>query len=229
MTMYTFLKSACIFAVSLALIIFLLEATHLAMEARSDLATLTQQASVSLTQFNATEKQSSAKLEAEQKELLKITGALKLLIDTTNVKLFGRDLRHGLFGQAQSVLDSGNTLLVDADFATKQAAETLAQASEDLHATVLELKPSLEALAKDLADPALPETIHHLDETSANLAADTAELQRMLESGTATAQDIQRVADKVADEYTKTRNLAYAVFKELLGIGAQGVQFFLKK
>jgi len=76
-----------------------------------------------------------------------------------------------------------------------------------------------------IADPKIKETIAHLDDSSAELSRSMVELTKLLNDSSATAADVRRVADKVADEYTKTRNLAYALFKELLGLGSQAVQF----
>lgn len=196
------------------------------LEAKRDFGGLTSQASTTLKQINSTELQTSKRLDTEQKELQEVTVALKHILQRSDEQLFGRDLKSGIFGQVRTVLSSGNTLLVDSDKTIREAGTSLVGASNDLHETLLALRPSLDALAKDLADPSIPETLKNLDETSANLAADTAQLKIMLQSASATAQDIQRIADKVSSEYVKTKNLAWALFKELLTLAGSGAQIF---
>lgn len=195
-------------------------------EARKDVGGLTSQASTTLAQINSTEQVVSKKAIEQQVELIKVTGSLKLLIDASNTKLFGRDMKSGIFGQVSTMLNSGNTLVVDLDGAIKEAAKSVVRASDDLHQTIVDLHPSLEALARDLSDPEIQKTLKNLDDASAGLAKDTEQLRVMLVAGSATAEDIKKIADKVASEYTKTRNLAYALFKELWTLAGTGGQIF---
>lgn len=206
-----------------------LELGRLAGEARRDLGGITSQLSTTLAQVNSTERDSSVKLAEEQRQLTETLVAVKHIVQRSDEQLFGRDLHSGLFGQAGTLLATSHTLLLDTDAAVKQAAVTLARASDDLHDSVLDLHTLAASLNADLADPHLKNTFAELDATMSNLAADTAQLKLLLESGTATAEDVRRVADKIAEEYTKAKNLYYAVFKEVLSVGSQGVQFFLKK
>lgn len=224
--MHSWIRTFFLFIATIFVCSFLHEATLFVRDAKHDMGGLTTQASVTLAQINSTELTTSKRLDTEQKELQEVTVALKHILQRSDEQLFGRDLNSGIFGQVRTVLLSGNTLLVDSDKTIREAGTSLVGASNDLHETLLALRPSLDALAKDLADPSIPETLKNLDETSANLAADTAQLKIMLQSASATAQDIQRVADKVSSEYVKTKNLAWALFKELLTLAGSGAQIF---
>jgi hypothetical protein len=200
-----------------------------AIEIKHDLGGLTSQVSTTLAQVNSTELQTSGRLAEEQKQFGETLVALKHMVQRADEQLYGRDLKSGLFGQVRDLLDHGNVLLVDTDAATRQATVTLAQASTDLHATLLELQPSLDALAKQLGDPAIAQTLKNLETSSANLSTDTEQLGMLLKSASATAEDVRLVADSVREKYLKTRNLAYALFRELLTVGSQGIQFLMKK
>jgi hypothetical protein len=103
----------------------------------------------------------------------------------------------------------------------------LSQAIEQQNASLLESQKSLQAnlsgmaqvmtdlqqtlgdADKVIADPKLKEILADTDE-------DVKQLKPMLESGTATAEDVQRVADKIAGQYTKARNLWFAGAQWLL-------------
>ena len=163
--------------------------------------------------FNSAAGAETAKLQASTEELRKTEYATRRAIDS---------LRQIFIDVHLESLPKLNKALDDADQGEVQAVQRFTE-------LVAHAQPLLDAATADLADPRLKEMIANLDQATAQLAADLAELKKMLESGSATAADIQRVADKVADEYTKTRNLAYAIFKELLSVGSEGVQFFLKK
>ena len=95
----------------------------------------------------------------------------------------------------------------------------------ELQKATVSLDMAIEDVDRTIADPKIRETIAHLDDSSAELNRSMAQLTKLLDDSDATAADVRRVADKVADEYTKTRNLAWALFKELLGLGSQAVQF----
>lgn len=224
--MHATIRTLCIVALTVFGCLALWALRQTTLEAKRDFGGLTSQTSTTLKQINSTELTTSKRLDTEQKELQEVTVALKHILQRSDEQLFGRDLKSGIFGQVRTVLSSGNTLLVDSDKTIREAGTSLVGASNDLHETLLALRPSLDALAKDLADPSIPETLKNLDETSANLAADTAQLKIMLQSASATAQDIQRVADKVSSEYVKTKNLAWALFKELLTLAGSGAQIF---
>lgn len=224
--MHATIRTLCVVALTVFGCLALWALRQTALEAKRDLGGLTSQASITLKQINSTELTTSKRLDTEQKELQEVTVALKHILQRSDEQLFGRDLKSGIFGQVRTVLSSGNTLLVDSDQTIREAGTSLVGASTDLHETLLALRPSLDSLAKDLADPAIPDTLKNLDETSANLAVDTAQLKIMLQSASTTAQDIQRIADKVSSEYVKTKNLAWALFKELFTLAGSGAQIF---
>jgi len=200
-----------------------------AVELRKDAGGVTSQLSTTLAQVNATELGASKQFALEQQELTKTLAALKNIVQRTDEQLFGRDLKSGLFSEAHALLVHSDQLVVNTDAEIKAAADSIVASSGGLSADLAALRPSLDELAATLADPSIRESLKNLDAASAGLAVDTVELQKMLTSGAATAEDVRRVADKVADEYTKTRSLAYALFRELLSISSEGVQFFIKK
>lgn len=223
---FVFVLMSGLFVAIVLLCMVLWEVRSLVREAKKDIGGLTSQVSTTLSQVNATELVVSKKAEEQQTALLKVTGSLKLLIDSSNTKLFGRDMKSGVFGQVSTMLNSGNTLVTDLDEAIKEAAKSVVRASDDLHQTIVDLHPSLEALARDLSDPEIQKTLKNLDDASAGLAKDTEQLRVMLVAGSATAEDIKKVADNVAEKYLKTKNLAYALFKELLTLAGSGAQVF---
>lgn len=140
--------------------------------------------------------------------------------------------------QIQADLLTANRLLMDIDGlvprfsdAVVHADGAIVQASAQLTATAQQMQPVFAGLAQDadelgktIGDPAIKSTLENLNVASFELAESSKHLTAMLESGEATTKDVQKVADKVAYEYTKTRNLAYALFKELLGLGGSAAQ-----
>lgn len=205
------------------------ELARAAREVRKDVGGLTGQLSTSLEQINHTELQISKNVDLEQQQVTEALTALKHIFQDTHENLVGRDMRSGLFGQARTLLASSNTLVLDTDAAAKQAAVTLERASEDLHQSARDLHTLASTLDADLADPHLKDSFAELDRLLAAVAEDAAQVKLLLVSSTATSEDVRRVADKFAEEYTKAQNLYYAIFKEVLTVGSQGVQFFLKK
>lgn len=75
-----------------------------------------------------------------------------------------------------------------------------------------------------LTDPNLRQMIANLAEATHDLDISIKQLNSMLVSTTATAEDVRKVADKVAEQYTKARNLYYALLKELLNMGGSAAQ-----
>jgi isoleucyl-tRNA synthetase len=63
-----------------------------------------------------------------------------------------------------------------------------------------QLQKTLAAAEMVVADPEIKTILADADE-------DVKQLKPMLEAGTATAEDVQRVADKIAAQYTKARNI----------------------
>jgi hypothetical protein len=140
--------------------------------------------------------------------------------------------------QIQADLITANRLLGDIDAQVPRFSDlvvhadgAIVQASAQLTATAQGMQPVLAGLANDadelgqtLGDPAIKSTLENLNVASFELAESSKHLTTMLESGQATAADVQKVADKVAYEYTRTKNLAWALFKELAGLGGSLAQ-----
>jgi hypothetical protein len=118
-----------------------------------------------------------------------------------------------------------DTVAQDLDGLVKSGTATTAE----LQGAVKTFQGAIGDLDKIITDPSIKMTLNGLAAATLDLDTSIKQLNLMLQSGTATALDIQRVADKVAEQYTKARNLYYALFKEVLSIGSQGVQFILKK
>lgn len=85
----------------------------------------------------------------------------------------------------------------------------------EMASTTQQLQTVLSHADERITDPSIKLSLDNVAESSANLAAST--------------KDVKQVLDKFRETYLKAPNMAYAVFKELLSIGSQGVQFFLKK
>lgn len=163
--------------------------------------------------FNEAAQAETGKLQASTEELRKTERSSRAAIDS---------FRQILISVRQDSLPRLNLALDDLDKSELQIAANFSE-------TLQHAEPLLDNLSADAADPHVKEAIANLDAAAHDLDADLAQLRLILESGTATARDVQAVADKVAEQYTKARNLYYSVFKELLGIGSQGIQFWLKK
>jgi len=121
------------------------------------------------------------------------------------------------------------TLLPRLSHAIDQQNDALLVSQNDLQANLKEMLGATQQLQRTMAaaetviaDPQIKQLIVDLD-------SNMKQLNLLLQSGTATADDVKRVADKFAEQYTKARNIYYAVFKEVLSVGSQGVQFVLKK
>lgn len=100
---------------------------------------------------------------------------------------------------------------------------------QELTSTVAQFRVAIANVDKLTTDPKIHELFESLALTVADIDTSVKQLNVMLLSATATAQDVQAIADKIREQYMKARNLYYAIAKELLGIGSQGIQFWLKK
>lgn len=205
---------------------FLIEGARLLREVRMDAADLHDRTV-------ALEEAEQKHLADEFKEVKKATAGIKDLFEHTDVTLNGTKRHPGviprlgvLVGKGDVLVDSGNKLLVQETADLHLLATTANDTVASLQPVIVQLGKDADALAVTLNDPHIPEMIANLDAASRELAESAKQLTAMLESGKATAQDVQKVADKVAYEYTKTKNLAWALFKELLGLSAQGAQLF---
>jgi uncharacterized phage infection (PIP) family protein YhgE len=159
-----------------------------------------QQAAEAIAKFNSLANVESAKIQATTEELRKTERATRAGIDSLR----------------QVFIDLHQRLLPQVEQTIAHADASQAQITAGALAILEELKPSLEnlqnasaAAARDLADPAIPEALHHVDETSAHVAASTANLEG------ATA-DVKAVADKFREVYTKPGRNTWETVKALL-------------
>jgi hypothetical protein len=163
-------KTVCIVAFT-AMACLVLADVHLALrDLRRDAGGLTSQVSTTLAQINATEKDTSAKLAADEQQISDTAVAVKHIVQRADQQLYGRDLRSGLFGQAAA-------LLARFDALAAQETQDLHGTALDVHATIAALQPALAnltaasaAAADDLADPAIRDSLHHIDAAAVNVA-----------------------------------------------------------
>ena len=193
----------------------------LAREAKRDLGGLTSQLSTTLAQINSTERITSDKLGTEQRQIQEATVALKHTIELTNQKLFGRDLKSGIFGQVEATIRGVNDGLIPQLSATIQSTNSLSQQiGADLTATTNGLQPILANLAvaskgaaDSMADPAILSALHHIDATAANVETSTGYLA-------GTTKDVEDMADAARKAYLKPVSWWWALVKDVLPPGA---------
>lgn len=171
-------------------------------------------------------------------ETEKATNAVKRFFDETGCSLngcrglFGRKEVKGLLPQATSLLAKVQYSMETLDVVIKHLDEVVVSTKgevDSLHVATDNLAKSISDLDGIIADPRIKEELAELLQLTKDIDEDSKQLGLLLKSGTATAEDIRMVADKIREQYLKARNLYYAIAKELLGIGSEGVQFFLKK
>jgi hypothetical protein len=186
---------------------------NLADPVLANVNTAAQQGAEAVEKFNDLADVESTKIEASTEELRKTERASRAMIDSLR-KVF---------------IDIHQTVI-------PQFTGDLHQLMEQASTTVAELQPVIATLGKDadalavtLNDPNIAILIANLADATAGLDADTKQLRLLLESGTATAEDVRQVADSMRAKYLKARNLYYAIAGELLSKGSEVMQFLLKK
>ena len=175
----------------------------------------------------------------ELQETRKTTAAAKEFFDRTQWALDGRPGHPGLIPQAtilvvkaQPAVDNLNAGIVRLNLAAEHLDKLITTGTAtmaELQGAVGAFHQSITDLDSVITDPKIRIALDNLAGITADLDASIKQLDEMLKSATATAQDVQAVADKVREQYTKAKNLYYAIFKELLSIGSEGIQFVLKK
>jgi hypothetical protein len=153
-----------------------------------------------VAKLNALADVESGKIAASTEELRKTERATRASIDSLRQVFL--DIHQVVIPQVTTDL---HQLLLNANSAVAQLQPVIATLGKDA-----------DALAVTLNDPNIPKTIANLRDTTADLDADTKQLKVLLESGTATAEDVRQVADQVRAQYLKARNLYYAVASFLL-------------
>lgn len=170
----------------------------------------------------------------EFKETKKATAAVKAFFDHSDSTLNGTKEHPGLFPQfilltvkAQNAMDSLDKAIknlnnLEGDIRGEITAIHLA--TDQLTGAVIDLREFGKA-----ENPKVDGLLDQLNIAVMELNMNLKQADALLVSGTATAEDIQAIADKIKEQYMKARNLYYALAKELLGVGSQGIQFFLRK
>lgn len=93
-----------------------------------------------------------------------------------------------------------------------------------LQSAVGTFNQSIKDLDAVITDPQIKIMLANLANASATMTADLEQLGKLLASGTATAEDVRMVADKYRQDYLKARNMAWALFKELLPLAGSAAQ-----
>lgn len=83
---------------------------------------------------------------------------------------------------------------------------------QGIQAATGELRQTLRDADKQISNPAIPETIQHIDNASANAEAG-------LEQGKEILTDGRQIADKVREDFLKPAKLWWTVVEKILGIG----------
>jgi hypothetical protein len=104
-----------------------------------------------------------------------------------------KSVNFSLLPIARQAIDQQNAALLTSQKDLQANLSQMLQATQQFQRTLV-------AAEGVIGDPKLREILADTDE-------DIKQLKPMLESGTATAEDVQRVADKIADQYTKARNI----------------------
>lgn len=171
-------------------------------------------------------------------ETQKATDAVKRFFQETGCSLngcpglFGRKPVKGLLPQATSLLARVQYSVETLDTVIRHLDDVVVSTKgevDSLHVATDNLAKAIQDLDGIVADPRIKEELAELLQLTKDIDEDSKQLDLLLKSGTATAEDVRMVADKIREQYLKARNLYYAIAKELLGIGSEGVQFFLKK
>jgi hypothetical protein len=164
----------------------------------------------------------------------KILGETSEFIKLTNVQVYGKGGHPGLVPQIRMLIEKSSIAMDDLDTAIKGLGEL----NIDVRSEIAAIRAATDELTGSIRDlrafghaenPKLNTMMDELLLTVRNIDADVRQLHELEASITATAEDVQQVADKIRAEYMKARNLYYAVAKELLGLGSEAVQFWLKK
>lgn len=184
-------------------------------------------------------KQNSAK---ELIETNKVLAGTKDLIEHTDCNLNGcpgvGKIKPvpGALPSLRQLIISSQTAMNALGLAIQQQNAALLTSQQDLQANLqgmLKVTNKLQATLTNIdavvADPALKASIADLQQTISDIDKDVKQINIMLTSATATAQDVQAVADNLRAQYLKARNLYFAIAEKLLGLGSEAVQFWLKK
>jgi preprotein translocase subunit YajC len=228
--------TCCAVAVSIFFSLVCISAYLILADARTDLAGSVERAAALSVQVEMTTDMLQENSLLELQETRKATADLHDLLIHTDLSLNGRRGHPGLLRQASAVLDRAQAAIDTLNSAIAAQNSALLETQGDLRNNLKQMLTATEQLQgaiadgdKLITDPGIHATVVNLQAATADLDASIKQLDVMLQSGTATAKDIQAVADKLREQYTKAQNLYYAIARELLGIGSEAVQFWLRK
>lgn len=216
MTPWEWVKAVCFVTLTVFACLLLWSGRAMVQESRADLKDLHGRTVQAIDKVNSFEDAEKTHLANELKEVQKATAGISDLARHSDFTLNGTKEHPGVLPALALVLQNTNKLVVQETGDIHALSESADTTIKDLQPVILQLGKDADALAVTLNDPNIKVMIGNMAASSADLQAASAELTSMLRHGDATAADIQKVADKVAYEYTKTKNLAYALFKELL-------------
>jgi hypothetical protein len=92
----------------------------------------------------------------------------------------------------------------------KTSTESFTRIANDADKLTADTSSVMRAATRNLSDPAIADTLKHLDETSAETAA--------------TAADIRQVTDKIRNDFMHPTKFGWALLKELAGFGGSLAQ-----
>ena len=219
-------KTAALIAVAIGILILCYELSLLARASRQDLASVTANLNTLIvtanqTALNLRDAAASARDASEQAKLAaieqraywaktsletyKTMAAVRLTIVRTD-----RSLNDVLVPKLSLTLD-GTTEL------SRSAAANLARTMDELQPTLQNMGRASAAAADTMADPAIRETLAHLEETSKH-AADTADqTAQAMANVNATTRDVAAYVHRMTTPVRGT----WSLVKELLGLAYQ--------
>lgn len=147
--------------------------------------------------------------QASQDQASAVTSAMQ------NVNVVAKQL-----SQSASALEKSSTALLNelTRDANEQNAQLLVNQRqlqknlEGIQAATGELRQTLQTANAQIGNPAIAETLQHLDEASDNAAQGLGEVTKAV-------TDVRQIADKARETYLRPVNLWWALTQKILGIG----------
>jgi hypothetical protein len=141
--------------------------------------------------FSAASTAESEKLRATTEEARKTERAFRAAIDS---------LRQVFIDVHQRTLPAIDETVSELNSSQKRVADSVASVTADLQPSLEALANAIRAAGRVLSDPAIEKSLENVEALSEHAVTISASTE-------ATAKDVQRVADKFADQYTKARNV----------------------
>lgn len=92
---------------------------------------------------------------------------------------------------------------------------------QDIQTATKELQQTVADLDLLVTDPNIKAELAELLQVTKDIDVTAKQANALLASGTASAEDVRQIMDHLREQYTKARNIWYAILKELLGLGYQ--------